>query len=51
MAPIGPTNREQGLARTLELYGKIENVFDVSYTGNGFYAPGVWSIGGMRLVF
>lgn len=38
-------------SQTLEIYGKVENVFDYSYTDNGFYAPGVRANGGMRYIF
>lgn len=38
-------------SRSVEFYGKVENVFDNQYyeTGNG--SPGAWAIGGMRFKF
>ncbi len=38
-------------SQSVEIYGKVENVFDNQYyeTGNG--APGAWAIGGMRFKF
>ena len=38
-------------SHSVELYAKVENVFDNQYyeTGNG--SPGVWAIGGMRFKF
>jgi hypothetical protein len=35
-------------SQSVEIYGKVENVFDNQYyeTGNG--SPGAWAIGGMR---
>lgn len=38
-------------SRSVEFYGKVENVFDDQYyeTGNG--SPGAWAIGGMRFKF
>ena len=38
-------------ARTLELYGKAENVFNNDYYEHGFGSPGLWVIGGMRVNF
>ncbi|MXY70598.1 MAG: TonB-dependent receptor [Acidobacteriia bacterium] len=38
-------------SRTLEVYGKAENVFNNDYYENGFGSPGLWVIGGMRLNF
>ena len=38
-------------SKTVELYGKVENVFDDSYYEDGFSTPGVWAIGGMRFRF
>lgn len=38
-------------AKTLEVYGKAENVFNNDYYENGFGSPGLWVIGGMRLNF
>lgn len=37
--------------RKLELYGKVENVFDGEYYEDGFGSPGAWVIGGARFVF
>ena len=37
--------------RNLELYGKVENVFDGEYYEDGFGSPGAWVIGGARFVF
>ena len=37
--------------RTVEVYGKIENVFDNQYHENGFAAPGAWAVGGLRFRF
>jgi len=36
---------------TVELYGKVENVFDHEYYENGNGAPGAWAIGGVRFRF
>jgi iron complex outermembrane receptor protein len=38
-------------SQSVEIYGKVENVFDNQYyeTGNG--SPGAWAIGGMRFKF
>ena len=38
-------------AKKLELYGKVENVFDGEYYEDGFGSPGAWAIGGVRFVF
>ena len=38
-------------AKTLELYGKAENVLNNDYYEHGFGSPGLWVIGGMRLNF
>ena len=38
-------------SKTLEIYGKAENVFNNDYYENGFGSPGLWAIGGMRLNF
>ena len=38
-------------SKTLEIYGKAENVFNNDYYENGFGSPGLWVIGGMRLNF
>ena len=37
--------------KNLELYGKVENVFDGEYYEDGFGSPGAWVIGGVRYVF
>ena len=37
--------------RSLEVYGKVENVFDGEYYEDGFGSPGAWMIGGVRFVF
>ena len=37
--------------KTLEIYGKAENVFNQEYYENGFGSPGLWAIGGVRLNF
>jgi len=36
---------------SLRLYGKVENVFDRSYTESGFRAPGAFFIGGAAFRF
>lgn len=38
-------------SRTLEFYGKAENVFNREYFEDGFGSPGRWVIGGMRYAF
>ncbi len=38
-------------SKTLEVYGKAENVFNGDYYENGFGSPGLWVIGGIRLNF
>ena len=38
-------------SKTLEVYGKVENVFDGEYYEDGFGAPGAWAISGIRLKF
>ena len=38
-------------SKTLELYGKVENMFNNDYYESGFGSPGLWAIGGMRLNF
>ena len=40
-----------GEGRELRLYGKVENVFDRTYYENGFAAPGIWGIGGLKFQF
>lgn len=42
--PLGDT-------KAVELYSKIENVFDNSIYEDGFKTPGVWAIGGLRFRF
>ena len=37
--------------KTLEIYGKVENVFDNNYYEDGFGAPAAWVIGGIRFKF
>ena len=37
--------------RAVEIYGKVENVFDNNYYELGFGAPGAWAIGGLRFKF
>ena len=37
--------------RNLEVYGKVENVFDGEYYEDGFGSPGAWVVGGIRFVF
>jgi iron complex outermembrane receptor protein len=34
--------------KTMELYAKIENVFNTRRYENGFFGPGAWAIGGFR---
>ena len=38
-------------SRSVEIYGKVENVFDNEYHEDGFGAPGAWAIGGVRFKF
>lgn len=33
----------------LDLYAKVENLFDHAYYEDGFLTPGVWAIGGLRV--
>ncbi len=33
----------------LDLYAKVENLFDHAYYEDGFLAPGAWAIGGLRV--
>ena len=40
-----------GEGKELRFYGKIENVFDRTYYENGFAAPGIWGIGGLKFRF
>lgn len=35
-------------SKRLELYGKVENVFNHDYFEDGFGSPGAWMIGGIR---
>ena len=37
-----------GDSKTLEFYGKVENVFNHDYYEDGFGSPGAWAIGGLR---
>ena len=37
--------------KTLEIYSKIENMFDNDVYEEGFATPGVWAIGGVRFRF
>ena len=37
--------------KSVELYGKVENVFNNEYFEDGFGAPGAWAIGGVRFKF
>ncbi|MDA0205173.1 MAG: TonB-dependent receptor [Acidobacteria bacterium] len=37
--------------RSVEFYGKVENVLNRKYYENGFGSPGAWAIGGMRFKF
>ncbi|MCY4189406.1 MAG: hypothetical protein OXD30_13075, partial [Bryobacterales bacterium] len=37
--------------KTLDLYGKVENVFDNDIYEDGYGAPGAWAIGGIRFQF
>ncbi len=37
--------------RSVEFYGKVENVFDNNYYEDGFGSPGAWAIGGIRFKF
>ena len=37
--------------RRVELYGKLENIFNNDYFENGFASPGAWGIGGVRYRF
>ena len=34
--------------RAVEMYGKIENVFNKHYYEDGFVSPAAWAIGGFR---
>ena len=38
-------------AKVLEVYSKIENMFDSDIYEDGFSTPGVWAIGGVRFRF
>ena len=33
----------------LDLYAKVENLFDHAYYEDGFLTPGAWAIGGLRI--
>jgi iron complex outermembrane receptor protein len=37
--------------RTVDLYVKVENLFNLRYTDNGFLAPEAWAIGGLKFNF
>jgi vitamin B12 transporter len=37
--------------RSLDLYTKWENIFNLRYTDSGFLAPGAWGIAGMKFNF
>ena len=37
--------------RDVEIYTKIENLFDNEYYQNGFATPGIWAIGGLRFSY
>ncbi len=37
--------------KSVEVYGKVENVFDKQYYEDGFGSPGAWAIGGIRFKF
>jgi outer membrane cobalamin receptor len=42
--PLGDT-------RSIDLYGKLENAFDVRYFELGSTTPGIWGIGGIKFSF
>ena len=33
----------------LDVYGKVENLFDHDYTESGFLTPGRWAVAGLRV--
>ena len=37
--------------KSVNIYGKVENMFNYDYTDSGFLAPGAWAIGGVRYEF
>lgn len=37
--------------KSVEVYGKVENLFDNQYYEDGFGSPGAWAIGGIRFKF
>jgi hypothetical protein len=37
--------------RSVDLYFKVENLFNIRYTDNGYLAPGAWTIGGLKFNF
>ncbi|MEO8098278.1 MAG: TonB-dependent receptor [Acidobacteriota bacterium] len=38
-------------SQSLDVYGKVENLFNRRYTDNGFLAPGAWAIVGVKYGF
>jgi hypothetical protein len=40
-----------GDRRSVDLYGKLENAFDVRYFELGSTTPGIWGIGGIKFNF
>ena len=40
-----------GEGKSVEFYGKVENLFNQKLYENGFRGPGAWAIGGLRFVF
>ncbi len=40
-----------GDQRSVEIYGKLENAFDVRYFEGGSTTPGIWGIGGFKFNF
>jgi vitamin B12 transporter len=40
-----------GEHRNIKLFGKVENLFDRRYFEDGFAAPGVWAVGGLKFSF
>jgi len=42
--PVGETT-------SIEIYGKVENLFNQRFYETGYRAPGTWAIGGMRFLF
>jgi hypothetical protein len=37
--------------RSVDIYGKVENLANHRYTDNGYLAPGAWVIGGLKFNF